>query len=111
MPAVSTEAARSVAAADLEPGPGLEPAGPDRWAVSTPHVRLSASVRLEPGWYEVRLAARSADRFTLRKRMELTFDPGDGHPRPVAREAFAWNRSFAEAFMLRLTRPAAGVRA
>jgi glycosyltransferase involved in cell wall biosynthesis len=110
MPAVSTEAARSVTADDLAPGPGLQPAGPGRWAVSTPHVRLAAAVRLEPGWYEVRLAARSADRFTLRKRMELTFDPGDANPRPPAREAFAWNRSFAEVFMLRLTRPAAGVR-
>ncbi len=103
-------AARTVAAGDLVPGPGLEPAGPDTWAVAAPHVRLTASVRLEPGWYEVRVAARSADRFVLRKRLELTFDPGDGHPRPVAREAFAWNRSFAESFMLPLTRPAAGVR-
>ena len=58
----------------------------------------------------MRLAVRSADRFTLRKRVELTFDPGDANPRPVARETFAWNRGFGEVFMLRLTRPAVGVR-
>lgn len=109
-PALRAEFVWSVAAADLVPGPGLEPAGTDKWAVAAPHVRLSSDVRLEPGWYEVRLAARSADRFTLRKRLELTFDPGDANPRPVAREAFAWNRGFGEVFMLRLTRPAAGVR-
>jgi len=109
-PALRTDSAWSVTADDLTPGPGLDPAGPDRWSVAAPHVRLTAAIRLEPGWYEVRLAARSADRFTLRKRLELTFDPGDANPRPVGREAFAWSRGFGEAFMLRLTRPAAGVR-
>ncbi|HVK18403.1 MAG TPA: glycosyltransferase [Fimbriiglobus sp.] len=109
-PALRTDSAWSVTADDLTPGPGLDPAGPDKWAVAAPHVRLTAAIRLEPGWYEVRLAARSADRFTLRKRLELTFDPGDANPRPVGREAFAWSRGFGEAFMLRLTRPAAGVR-
>jgi glycosyltransferase involved in cell wall biosynthesis len=109
-PSSSELAARVVAAGDLAAGPGLEPAGPGRWTVTAPHVRLIAVARLEPGWYEVRVAAKSADRFTLRKRLELTFDPADSNPRPVAREAFAWNRSFAEAFMLPLTRPAAGVR-
>jgi glycosyltransferase involved in cell wall biosynthesis len=109
-PALRTDPIWSVGAADLAPGPGLEPAGPGRWTVAAPHVRLTAGIRLEPGWYEVRLAARSADRFTLRKRLELTFDPGDANPRPPAREAFAWNRGFGETFMLRLTRPASGVR-
>jgi glycosyltransferase involved in cell wall biosynthesis len=102
---------REVSADDLVPGAGLDPAGaPGEWTVATPHVRLSADVPLPPGWYEVRLAARSADRFTLRKRLELTFDPGDANPRPVAREAFAWNQGFEETFMLRLGRPASGVR-
>ncbi|MFO0851386.1 MAG: glycosyltransferase [Gemmataceae bacterium] len=106
MPAI---AVRPLAASDLSPGPGLAPVG-DKWAVDAPHVRLTADAELLPGWYEVRLAVASADKFNLRKRLELTFDPADANPRPPAREAFAWNRSFAERFVLQLTRPARGVR-
>ena len=103
-------AAAPVTTLDLTPGPGLDPVGPTRFTVSAPHVRLAAIAPLEPGWYEVRIATSSADKFTLRKRLEVTFDPADANPRPVAREAFAWNQSFDERFMLKLTRPAAGVR-
>ena len=101
--------ATTLLAHDLVPGEGLTPAG-GRWAVATPHVRFTAAGSLAPGWYEVRLGAASADRFAVRKRLELTFDPADGNPRPPAREAFAWNQSFAERFVLKLTRPVAGVR-
>ncbi len=100
---------RTLAAADLAAGPGLTPAA-GGWAVTAPHVRLVARGRLEPGWYAVEVGATSAGRFAVRKRLELTADPADGHPRPAAREAFAWNQSFAERFMLKLTRPADGVR-
>lgn len=100
---------RPVTALDLSPGPGLSPGG-GGFAVAAPHVRLTAAVPLPVGWYEVRLGASSADKFAVRKRLELTCDSGDGDPRPPAREAFSWNRSFAERFMVRLTRPAAGVR-
>ncbi|OWK39664.1 glycosyltransferase [Fimbriiglobus ruber] len=96
---------------DLAPGAGADAVGGEPgWAVAAPHVRFTAPGLLDPGWYEVRIGAASADRFTIRKRLEVTFDPGDGDSRPAAREAFAWNRSFGETFMIRLTRPAAGVR-
>jgi glycosyltransferase involved in cell wall biosynthesis len=98
-----------VVAADLRPGPGLTADG-SQWAVSAPHVRLTADCDLPPGWYEVCLGVSSGDKFTLRKRLELTFDPADDNPRPPAREAFAWNRSFDETFVLPLTRPARGLR-
>lgn len=102
-------ATQSITSTDLTPGPGITPAACG-FAVREPHVRLSADAPLEPGWYEIRLAVKSADRFTIRKRLELTFDPADSIPRAVAREAFAWNREFSETFMLRLSRPVAGVR-
>lgn len=104
-----TTLSQSVTSADLIPGPGVAPAACG-FAITEPHVRLTADTPLEPGWYEVRLTVQSADRFTIRKRLELTFDPADTIPRPVAREAFAWNREFSETFMLRLSRPVSGVR-
>ena len=99
---------RPLTCAALAPGEGLTPAA-GGFAVARPHVRFCATARLAPGWYEVRLACRSADRFAVRKRVEVVFEAADGGV-PAAREPFAWNREFAERFMLRLTRPACGVR-
>jgi glycosyltransferase involved in cell wall biosynthesis len=107
---MSATPVHDVSSTALTPGPGLDSQSADTFAVRAPHVRLIAEAPLEPGWYEIRLATASADRFTIRKRIELTFDAADDNPRPAAREAFAWNRTFAERFMLRLTRPAAVVR-
>ncbi len=104
-----TTQTQSVSPSDLTPGPGVTKAV-SRFAITEPHVRLTADTSLEPGWYEVRLSVKSVDRFTIRKRLELTFDPADAIARPVTREAFAWNREFSEAFMLRLSRPVSGVR-
>ena len=94
---------------DLTPGDGLTPTAAG-YHVAAPHVRFASAATLAPGWYEVRVAAASHDRFAVRKRLELTFDSDDAAARPPAREAFAWNQSFAERFVLKLTRPAAGVR-
>lgn len=94
---------------DLTPGDGLT-ATADGWHVGGPHVRFATRAALPVGWYEVRVAAASHDKFAVRKRLELTFDALDAADRPPAREAFAWNQSFAERFVLKLTRPAAGVR-
>ena len=108
MPTTLTPA-NTIAAADLVPGAGLA-ATSEGWDASAPLVRFTSDAPLEPGWYEVRIAVRSAGRFTVQKRADLIFDPADDNPRPAARESFAWNRRFAEQFMIRLTRPARGVR-
>ena len=105
--------AKRLTTADLAPGDGLEPVGigtPPEWLAEGPHVRFTADEPLEPGWYSVRLAVRSAGRFTVHKRAELVFEPADDNPRPPCREAFSWNRSFDERFMVKLTRPVRGVR-
>lgn len=102
---------RAVTAADLIPGRGLT-ASPDStsWMIGEPNVRFSAETPLDPGWYELRLALRSADRFTVRKRIEVSFTATEQNARPVTREAFAWNRTLGETFVLQLPDPAAGVR-
>ncbi len=108
MPDTAT-APRPLGLPDLTAGDGLA-ATAAGWTVSAPHVRFATHAALAAGWYEVRVAAASHDRFAVRKRLELTFDAAEAGGRPPAREAFAWNQSFAERFVLRLTRPAAGVR-
>lgn len=101
--------ARRLTAGDLVPGPGLTlTAG--GWEAVAPQVRLAAETSLEPGWYRVRLGIASGSRFTVHKRCDLVFDGADGNPRPAGRETFSWNRSFDESFVLRLNRPARGVR-
>jgi glycosyltransferase involved in cell wall biosynthesis len=109
VPTLAPPAARRLALADLSAGPGLAPT-PDGWEATAPNVRFAADTPLEPGWYRVRLAVTSASRFTVHKRCDLVFDGADSNPRPAGRETFSWNRSFDETFVLRLTRPARGVR-
>ncbi len=109
MPETSTPLIDTLTCHQLVPGTGLETAK-SGWSVTAPHVRFTTESPLQPGWYEVRIGATSAERFTIRKRLEITFDSADTNPRPVGREAFAWNQSFHETFMLKLTRPTAGVR-
>ena len=109
MPPPAPPRHRPLGLPDLTPGDGLT-ATPAGWHVGAPHVRFATRGVLAAGWYEVRVAAASHDRFAVRKRLELTFDAADDSSLPPAREAFAWNQSFAESFVLKLTRPAAGVR-
>jgi glycosyltransferase involved in cell wall biosynthesis len=105
----SRRRAAGLTLADLTPSDGVAADGPG-WRVDAPHVRFAAPAELAAGWYEVRVAAASGERFAVRKRLELTFDAVEAAGRPPAREAFAWNRGFADRFVLKLTRPAAGVR-
>jgi glycosyltransferase involved in cell wall biosynthesis len=96
---------------ELVPGTDLSPRD-QVWQVQAPHVRWSGACAFQPGWYEVCIGAKSFQRFDLRKRLELTFDPSpsDSNSRPVCREAFSWNRSFSERFMVQLTRPVSQIR-
>ena len=111
MPASIAPPIRTVTAADLCPAPASPARGPGRyWLADAAAVRLTADGPFPAGWYHVRLAVRSASRFTVRKRCDLVFDPADDNPRPPGREQFAWNRNFDEQFMLRLTRPSSRVR-
>ncbi|MGL6097947.1 MAG: glycosyltransferase [Fimbriiglobus sp.] len=110
MPATAVDQ-HHITAADLVPGDGLTPADPPgEWDAAAERVRFTAAVPLEPGWYQVRVAVRSLGRFTIHKRADLTLDPADGNPRPPVRETFTWNRRFDERFMVKLTRPASGLR-
>jgi hypothetical protein len=83
---------------------------PGHWEARTTPVRFVVSEHLEPGWYQVHLAIRSFQRFTVQKRCELVFGKQEGEERPLARETFSWNRNFTEEFVLKLSRPAEGVR-
>jgi hypothetical protein len=99
----------SITAGDLRLGDGItsHDAG---WLISSPHVQGYSDVSLAPGWYEIALGVKSQSRFQVRKKIELTLLAGDENPRPVLREAFAWNQSFCETFAVQLTRPVAGLR-
>ena len=70
---------------DLTPGDGLT-ATANGWHVGGPHVRFATRAALPAGWYEVRVAAASHDRFAVRKRLDLTFDAPDAADRPPARD-------------------------
>jgi glycosyltransferase involved in cell wall biosynthesis len=83
---------------------------PSHWEARTAPVRFAISERLEAGWYQVRLAIRSFQRFTVQKRCELVFGKAEGGERPPARETFSWNRNFSEEFVVKLSRPAEGIR-
>lgn len=83
---------------------------PGHWEARTTPVRFVVSERLEPGWYQVRLAIRSFQRFTVQKRCELVFGKAEGGERLPVRETFSWNRNFSEEFVVKLSRPAEGIR-
>ena len=83
---------------------------PGHWEARTAPVRFVVSDRLEPGWYQVRLAIRSFQRFTVQKRCEVIFEKTEGGDRPPARETFSWNRNFSEEFVVKLSCPAEGIR-
>lgn len=113
MPVTESSSTLNITTADLQPCAGLrrpEDASGSDWIADAASVRLAAPGPFPAGWYQVRLAIRSAGRFTVRKRCDLVFDPADQNPRPPGRETFSWNQNFDEQFMLRLTRPASGLR-
>ncbi|MDW8242932.1 MAG: glycosyltransferase [Thermogemmata sp.] len=83
---------------------------PRMWEVTASRVRWTTPGPLEPAWYRVQLSIRSHSRFTVQKRCELIFETSDQSSMPAARETFHWNQHFAEDLVVRLTRPARGIR-
>jgi len=91
--------------------PPTSPADARTLCITEPVATWEADFVAPAGWYEIRLALRSQDRYQIRKRLEVIVDRGGPAGTPaIHREVFAWNQSFAERFVIRLREPSRRVR-
>lgn len=91
----------AVAAFDLVPGSDLSPVEselPNVWRARSHRVNFRSAVPLVAGWYRLRLAVTTFDRFAIRKRAELFADG-------IAIDSFEWNRELREDVLVKLGRP------